>query len=147
MVSGKGVIDMDLKDCKIGTRVALLGDSYPCKKGSIKSKPEAHKLDLVVIVEWNDGCLQKIYTKNLVTEAEGVAEDIRICKERERLENEWQKTEATVRLKMQEAADAVDEASRLTRKAGKDLSDMYDITSPLINAISDAGWSTSSWSC
>lgn len=139
---------MQLQDCKVGTRVALVSKTQPCNKGVVKSEPEAHKTHgHVAIVEWDSGSLQKVTLRSLLTEAEGVAQDARIKEETERLQRAWEATELQVTQRLAQAAKLIDEATDLAQAAGKDVNDMYEATRPLMRALDNAGWRTSSLSC
>lgn len=139
---------MNVADCKMHTRVAMVSKEQPCHKGTVKGEVEKHPtLNHVVIVEWDHGNLQKVSLRSLITEAEGKAQDTRIKAEQERLESEWQKTEKQVAAKLQEAANAVNQAIELASKSGKELYEMYEEARPLMRALNDAGWNSSSMSC
>jgi len=139
---------MDSKNCKMGTRVALLSKEQPCNKGAIKGEVESHKSHgQVIIVEWDSGTLQKVTLRSLLTETEGIAQDTRIREEQERLETEWARAETLVTEKLNAAATLIREANDLASGAGKELYEMYESTSRLMGALDDAGWRTSSLSC
>jgi hypothetical protein len=139
---------MNPQDCKTNTRVAMISKTQPCPKGTIKSEVEKHPSHgQVVIVEWDHGNIQKMTLRSLITEKEGLAQDARIKAEEERLETEWEKAQSQVGAKLQEAANAVNEAARLAKATGHELQEMYDATRPLMRAISNAGWNSSSMSC
>ena len=49
---------------------------------------------------------------------------------------------------MNEAAALVNEAGKLAKKAHvESLESMYSAVSPLVNAMDNNGWRSSSWSC
>lgn len=139
---------MNADSCRMGTRVALVSKTQPCHKGTVKGEVEPHKTHgHVVIVEWDHGALQKVTLRSLITEAEGKDRDAQIKAEEERLEAEWSLAEEQVKAKLQEAANALNEAAALAKKAGHDLLDMYDAAYPLMRAMDNAGWRSSSLSC
>jgi hypothetical protein len=78
------------------------------------------------------------YTNRLLTE-----EDAR--KEASRLDAEFQDLESEVLAKMVIAGQAITEAQKLAKQLGVELA-MLDI-SPLIDAMNQAGWRTSSLDC
>ena len=63
------------------------------------------------------------------------------------LEEEFTAVEAKVRVKIAEAATAIEEANKLANTTGRDLHDMHESTRPLYRAMDNAGWSTSSFDC
>lgn len=68
--------------------------------------------------------------------------------ERSGMEKEFKAATSEIKEKMKEAAKLVNEAGKLARKAhAKSLGDMYDAVSPLVNAMDNNGWRSSSWSC
>lgn len=68
--------------------------------------------------------------------------------DRDKIEQEFKKVSKEIKEKMKTAADLVKEAGKLARKAhAKSLQDMYDVCSPLIDAMDDNGWRSSSWGC
>jgi hypothetical protein len=138
---------MEAKDCQVGTRVALVSKTQPCLKGVIKSQVEKHKTHDTIIVEWDGGALQKVTLRSIITEAEGKLQDKQIKDEQDRLEQEFDKVQDTIRLKIRLAAASIKEAAALANKAGTDLRDMYEDVGPLMDALDDAGWNPSSFSC
>jgi len=139
---------MEVKDCIVGTRVAAIDKGQPCFKGTIKSDVEADKkLGHVVIVEWGNRHLQKVDIRELITEAEGFAQDEYVRSEQNRLEREFEHAQFAVTVKMKEAADAINAAVKLAKEKGSSLQDMYSAVVPLMDALDNAGWNTSSFSC
>lgn len=64
------------------------------------------------------------------------------------LEKEFKQVEKLVKEKMKEAAALVNEAGKLAKKAHvESLESMYSAVSPLVNAMDNNGWRSSSWSC
>lgn len=63
------------------------------------------------------------------------------------LEKEFERWAGPIRKKMEQAARCLNEARELADKQGKDLSEMHEIVGPLISAMDDCGWRTSSLSC
>lgn len=64
-----------------------------------------------------------------------------------KLEQEFEKWAGPIRKKMEQAAKCLNDARELAEKQGKDLSEMHEIVGPLISAMDDCGWRTSSLSC
>lgn len=92
-----------------------------------------------VFVSWDD-----------VEEPEEV--DIKILtllSQKNDLEKEFKEVEKTIKEKMKEAAALVKEANKMAKAAGvRHLADMqYGACSPLVDAMDNAGWRSSSWGC
>jgi|SRR5579885_801439 len=95
-----------------------------------------------VWVKWIEGELtdeedQEVELKVLALESE-----------RSQMEKEFKETSKLIKEKMKEAAKLVVEAGKLADKAhAKSLESMYDVCRPLIDAMDDNGWRSSSWGC
>jgi hypothetical protein len=129
--------------CSIGTVVYLSGMNAPLAKGKIAGPVTKN----IVIVEWNDGRLDKRDIKVLLNEVDGIAENQRLVDEQSKLEDEFAKAEEACRAKLEEAAKLINEAAAIAESGGVDLQEMYDATRPLERAMDNAGWRTSSWHC
>jgi hypothetical protein len=145
------LVKMSVKkeDCTIDTRVALVGAVAPFRKGKIAGPVSWHSgvnCD-VVIVEWDDGRLDKTTLKSLLLLSDAVAEEKRlIAAEKARLEKDFE-TERQVQEKVTQASDLIKEAAKIAKSVGKSLCDMPDISDDVENIVEVAGWSTSSWHC
>jgi hypothetical protein len=64
-----------------------------------------------------------------------------------KLEKEFEVWAGPIRKKMEQAAKLLTEASELAAKQNKDLVEMHELVGPLIGAMDDIGWRTSSLSC
>lgn len=105
-------------------------------EGVVLDKPAAKGK---VFVQWDD-----------VDEPDEV--DIKVlslASEKSDLEKEFKETEKAIKEKMKEAAALVKEANKLAQKAGvRYLAEMqYGAAGPLVNAMDDSGWRSSSWGC
>ncbi len=92
--------------------------------------------DQVVAVEWADGTLAKVNVN-----------DIQTCLS---IEEEFKALQSQVGDKIAAAAELLNEANKLAGEAGYCLGDSYDFyeqVRPLLRAMDNAGWSTSSLSC
>lgn len=161
---------MNSEDCRFGDRVALAGNKLPFQKGAIDGPVSMHPtLGEVVVVKWDNGNAQRVSLRSLVDEGEVLVKEAQLRAEatakeaalkaaktakeaaakaeQERLEAEWSEVEKKVAVKMKIAAKAIREAAALASAAQINLHEMYDATSDLENAMSSAGWSTSSWRC
>jgi hypothetical protein len=67
--------------------------------------------------------------------------------ERSQIEEEFGKVSKEIKEKMKEAAKLVNEAGKLAKKAHSELESMYDATRPLVDAMDNNGWRSSSWGC
>ena|SRR5579864_8181577 len=68
--------------------------------------------------------------------------------ERETLAEEFKTYSKEIKEKMAEAAKLVNEAGKLAKKAhANSLESMYSACRPLVNAMDNNGWRSSSWGC
>jgi len=133
-------------------RVALRGNSTPFQRGTVvgTTKPMTSGLGVqlpAVVVEWDNGNVQKVTARSLMNESEADAEEAKLTAEQSKMEEEFEVARAKIAAKMNESAAALREAAKLAKEAGADLQDFYDETRPLLRAMDAAGWSTSSLSC
>lgn len=63
------------------------------------------------------------------------------------LEQAFHSVELEVQSKLVEAGQIILEAQKIARASGFDLQELSDACSPLEDAMSEAGWQTSSWHC
>lgn len=142
---------MEDKDLIVGTRVAKAFDRFNqyendiCKgeiigigKCPMTGKPKyAVKWD----ESWMNGLVPKeSYAGDLMFEAEANALW-------SKLESEFKAVENHIKDKLQVAARAIAEASEIASGAKMDLSSMWEATRPLMNAMDEVGWRTSSLNC
>lgn len=98
-----------------------------------------------VWVKWIEG----EYLENLNEEGE-TEEDLKILmleSDRNQIEEDFKKVSKEIKEKMKEAAKLVNEAGKLAKGAHASLESMWDATGPLINAMDNNGWRSSSWGC
>lgn len=139
---------MENQDLTVGTKVVSAFSRYStCKphNGIVKAPPQPCRLTgkMKVIVEWsywNQKKLEEVFTETLMLETEGIALW-------SKLEAEYKVVEEQVKVKMQEAANAVEEADRIADSAKMNLTEMHDAVQILHHAMDGAGWSTSSLNC
>jgi hypothetical protein len=131
----------------VGAVVYQASKQAPLKCGKIVGPFDNSQGNKLVIVEWNDGHLNKMQLNTLLSEADGLAENKRLLDEQERLEHEFEQVQSECATKLQQAARLVREASTLARSKGQDLQEMSEATYDLENAMESAGWRTSSWHC
>jgi hypothetical protein len=71
-----------------------------------------------------------------------------LAEDRSAIEKEFKNLSKEIKEKMKEAARLVNEAGKLAKQAhAKSLESMWDATGPLINAMDNNGWRSSSWGC
>jgi hypothetical protein len=63
------------------------------------------------------------------------------------LENDFNKLQDDLKLKLAEAVKIIEEANKIAEDNGESLAEMHEATDPLLNAMDNAGWRTSSLSC
>ena len=116
------------------------GEEYGALVGVIRTK-EAKAGH--VWVKWIEGD----YRENLDDEMEVDLKILILESERGSIEQEFKKVSKEIESKMKEAAKLVNEAGKLAKQAHSSLEGMYDATSPLIDAMDNNGWRSSSWGC
>jgi len=99
------------------------------------------------VVEWDNGHVQKVTARSLMSESEAEVEEQRLNEEATKLEQEYEKARSRIAAKIDEAAQALREATKIAEASGSELQDFYDEVRPLMRAMDAAGWSTSSLSC
>lgn len=138
---------METKECKLNRRIALTGKKYPLQKGAIVGPTSVHPTaGEVVLVEWDNGLIQKVTLRSLLDEGEADEKEAELQEEQQKLEDEWEDTEKKIKAKLTAASVLIKDAATIASKAGKDLPHM-EVASVLEYAMDDAGWSTSSWHC
>jgi hypothetical protein len=146
---------MKVSECTLKTRVALVTmgnnryDTTSAKYGHIAGLVSLHaSVGDVVIVEWDNGHIDKVAVKSLVLETKAKEEIAAREVEKQKLEEDFEKVRLQVDAKILVASLAVAEASKIARAAKLDLQDDFaDEVSELESAMGRAGWSTSSWHC
>jgi hypothetical protein len=63
------------------------------------------------------------------------------------LEDAFNKLQDELKVKIVEAANLIKEAGDIAEEHGEELAEMHDATDPLLSAMDNAGWRTSSLSC
>lgn len=97
-----------------------------------------------ITVKWDSEYInpnpQTLDYDKLLTEAEG-------NEKWSALEAEYEVWAAPIRDKMKEAGALLKEAGLLAKKQKRDLTELHELTGPLLSAMDNIGWSTSSLSC
>lgn len=100
--------------------------------------------DGTLTVKWDSSWLtpnpSKHNANELITEA--AADKIRV-----KLEKKYEAWAGPIRKKMEQAGKLLSEARELADEQDKNLSEMHELVGPLINAMDEIGWSTSSLMC
>lgn len=135
-----------------GSRVMLRVDKYneyedDSVRGVVIADPTTDPLTGKgrVYVEWDRNYWrhnkqEELSVDLLVSEEEG---DAIIAQ----LEKEFNELQDKVALKVKEAANLLSEAGAIAESGGRELSDMHEAIRPLLNAMDNAGWRTSSFNC
>lgn len=116
------------------------GEDYGTLVGVIRTKKASPGH---VWVKWIEGD----YREQLDEETEVDLNLLILESERSAIEQEFKNVSKEIKAKMKEAADLVNEAGKLAKKAHAELQSMYDACRPLINAMDNNGWRSSSWGC
>ena len=97
-----------------------------------------------VYVQWSNGFRK-------VGGEDGEEVDVKVLSlvsDRFELEKDFKAAQKQVLAKMREAANLVKEAGKMAEKAGlPPLVNMYDVSRPLVDAMDNNGWRSSSWGC
>lgn len=106
--------------------------------GVIRSKEasEGH-----VWVKWIEG--------DYVEEEEEVnLELLTLESEKSQIEKDFKAMSKLIKENMKQAAKLINESNKLAKKAhAGSLADMYDAVAPLVHAMDNSGWRSSSWGC
>lgn len=117
------------------------GEDYGSLVGVIRTKEASPGH---VWVKWIEGD----YLDSLDEEESEVDLKILILEsERSDIEQEFKKVSKEIKEKMKEAARLVNDAGKLAKKAHAELASMYDAARPLVDAMDNNGWRSSSWGC
>lgn len=118
------------------------GEDYGSLVGVIRTKEAAPGK---VWVKWIEGQ----YLDSLDEDESEI--DLKILtleSDRSSIEQDFKKVSKEIEAKMKEAGKVVKEANALAVKARLgNLAALYDASSPLVDAMDNAGWRSSSWGC
>lgn len=138
------------KTFEVGARVVWIARSNlkthneyeddDCTRGVVKSIGEDGKLTCKWDSRWTEPNPSKHNARELMAEDEA---DAILSK----LEAEYEAWAGPIREKMKQAAELLAEADRLATKQKRNLTEMHEVVGPLIRAMDDVGWQTSSLSC
>lgn len=121
-------------------------DGYGDLLGVIRSKEASPGH---VWVKWIEGeYLDSLDGEGEENETEVDLKILTLESERDEIEKEFKSYQKQIKDKLKEAAKLVNEAGQLAHKAhARSLESMWDVTSPLIDAMDNNGWRSSSWGC
>lgn len=148
---------MKKSDLTPGTKVIATyqyGDEYEVVRFRLDDYDDN---TLVGVVRSKEASPGKVFVKWIEGEqtddenSDGEEVDIKVLSlfsERGNLEKEFKVVQKQVKEKVKAAAALVKEAGKLAEKGGlPPLADMYDVSSPLVSAMDNNGWRSSSWGC
>jgi hypothetical protein len=137
---------MRKEDCLLDTIVALnatTATTAPLRRGKVVGFGASE----IVLVEWPGGTISKASMRNLLTEQEADIKEAKLLAKEAELNREFNEASKQIKDKLTTASNLIIEASKLAAKNHTDLQSMYDECRPLMQALDNAGWSTSSMSC
>lgn len=111
-----------------------------CTRGVVKSIDKDGKLTCKWDGSWTTPNPSKHDASELMAEEEA-------NKILSKLEKEYEAWAGPIRKKIEAAAKLLSEAGELAAEQERDLSEMHEVVGPLISAMDDIGWRTSSLSC
>lgn len=138
-----------MKKFEVGERVVHVKDSSLEKwneyeddttRGVVKKIHESGKL----LIKWDDAWRNKEHTEAMPDELISEVEANKILA---KLEVEYEVWASPIRKKVEESAKLLAEAGKLAAKQKRDLAEMHDLVAPLLGAMDEMGWRTSSLSC
>jgi hypothetical protein len=131
------------------TRVAVKSTETPFLRGVVVGEASVFdpRVGETIIVEFDNGHVSKTAVKALLLEAEASVQERLVDDEKSRLERDYETARANIAVKIREAAAALTQATKLAELAGSELQDFYEEVRPLMRAMDEAGWSSSSLSC
>lgn len=134
----------------VGQRVVLVSHSNlktwneyeddDTTRGTIESVDKEGKFSVKWDSKWRTPNPSKYSAQELMSEVE--ANEILV-----RLEEEYEEWASPIRKRMEAAAEHLAEAEKLANAQDRHLTDMHTLVQPLLTAMSEIGWSTSSLSC
>lgn len=108
--------------------------------------------DLVGVIRTKEASAGHVWVKWIEGDLQGDEEEVDLKllvleSDRATIEQDFKKVSKEVKEKMKEAAKLVNEAGKLAKTVHTDLQSMYDAVSPLVDAMDNNGWRSSSWGC
>jgi hypothetical protein len=132
-------------DARVVRAFVKFNPAYDILRGGVitaDAQPDRISKKMKVVVKW-DGTyvsINEIAIEDLMLESEAKA---LVSK----LEVQWQGIQERAKAKLEEAAKSIEDAVKIAKEGDIDLFDMYEATRPLLHAMDEAGWQTSSLSC
>jgi hypothetical protein len=101
-----------------------------------------------VIIKWDATRYDAAHEGNLdLEDQKSLYPEEELKKKWSKLEEDFTKLEVQVVDKVKAAGKLLREANKIAKKTGHSLEEMYDAISPLMDAMDDCGWNTSSFGC
>jgi uncharacterized protein YndB with AHSA1/START domain len=131
----------------VGDRVA--GRLNPDNHDPEPSAPYGGKITAItedgeILVKWDDEWMNRNPKIFMATDLQP---ELSAKEEYTRLEEEFKQLNKELQAKMTEAGNLIKDAAKLAEKHGKELVNMFDACGPLLSAMDQAGWQTSSLGC
>lgn len=99
-----------------------------------------------VFVKWDDA-VHNSWASGYPVDIKDLSSEDELKEKYKGLEAKFKLVEKEVKAAVAVAAKSLRDAQKIARKAGFDLSDLYNATAPLENAMDACGWRTSSLHC
>lgn len=139
------------KDCKLDTKVMLSQNAIPFPRGKIVSQANCSQFGtMCVIVEWDDGKLERVALDFLYLEREGLVKEAELAEKLESIEKEWIIIKNKIKYNLDQATELIKYATEMSYTAGYALEKAYDCDE-LLDVIAESkivpGWTNSSRNC
>lgn len=140
---------MKAKDCVVGTRVGWKQYNGVFYKGKILVAPFSNSNGLeMVVVEWDSyGTVENREISTLIPEAKVVEAEAAALAEKTRMEKDFKRVAAEVKVKLNAAAGLIKEAQALAQTVQREARYMDDASDALQDALDESGWYQSSTNC
>lgn len=137
------------KKFEVGSRVVLVESSNlethnEYEDDTTRGTIQSIDIDGQFTIKWDDSWITPNPGKH---KAEELITEVEADKILSKLEKEYEAWANPIRKKMEKAGQLLREAGELADKQNRNLSEMHEIVGPLIAAMDDVGWSTSSLFC
>lgn len=148
---------MKKSEAKPGTKVIATyqyGDEYSddTEEGVVQyTANEYDDYTLIGVIRSQEAAAGKVWVKWIegeLTEEDDREVELKVLSlesERSQLDKEFKEVERLIQAKMKEAAKLLSEAGKMAKP--RRLASMYDAVRPLVDAMDNNGWRSSSWGC
>ena len=148
---------MKKSDLRPGTKV-IATLQYPEEYSDdeeqiVRYFPESYSGPLIGVIRSQEASPGKVFVSWIEGERTGEEEEVdtkvlALASDQAALDAEFKVVEKQIKEKLTEAGKLVKEAHKMAQKAGAhSLESMYDAVRPLVHAMDDSGWRSSSWGC